>query len=377
MGKFPWKLPKGPWRCWLWLLWSCVKCPEVTKGIGDHHKSTQLRALSGKASVWSCQNPPQKACLSQKGKVKLLMSDSLSCQQLVSQSFGSPETGSGAEVQEEASQGQEDTKSLQAGMGMRRRCHWPLCLCLLSPPVPALPPSVPFGCVRTFCRCHLTLRGCCAVPSESRKECRAKERESRDDSRTSAAALGTVLPCSTQRIIALLSPLYNQHPRDTLRKSYRTQRFPFLCSWAPSAVVASQVLLSPEYSVLVSAPLCTTHTAGAPEAKLCSSSRSLIDPTASAQAPFPLPFLVITILGFWTARGRTNTLQKSRKKHHWCLKQRNQPCCRTSFFPVPGAPSCRMREGTTEMLKTGKSRIICSETDPAVGTRSLSPPLWV
>lgn len=59
----------------------------------------------------------------QKGKVKLLMSGSLSCQQPVSQSFGSPETGSGAEVHEGTSRGQEDTKSLQAGMGMSRRYH--------------------------------------------------------------------------------------------------------------------------------------------------------------------------------------------------------------------------------------------------------------
>lgn len=144
-----------------------VTALELCQMPGGHREnwrwSQKHRAKStfrkGECLIMSKLSPKGSQC--QKGKIKLLMGGTSSCQQPVSQTFGSPKAG--AEVQEETSRGQEDTKSLQAGMGMRRSCHWPLHLCLLSPPVPALPPFVPFGCVRTFYRCHLKLRAVCSA----------------------------------------------------------------------------------------------------------------------------------------------------------------------------------------------------------------------
>ena len=86
-------LPKELRRCWLLLLWTCVKCLDVTGGNTDHRESAQLRALSGKASVWSWQNHTQKASLCQKEKVNLLVPGSASHQQPASRSCGQPRAG--------------------------------------------------------------------------------------------------------------------------------------------------------------------------------------------------------------------------------------------------------------------------------------------
>lgn len=144
-----------------------------------------------------------------------------------------------------AGRGQEDTKSLQAGMGIRRRCHLPLHLCQLSPPVPALPPFVPFGCVRTFYRCHLMAAVRCPL-SHARNA--GWRKGSRDDSSTVSSRLWPLELFShappSESLLSCPSSTAST-PRGTLRNSYGTQIFPFLCSWAPSAVVTSQALLSP------------------------------------------------------------------------------------------------------------------------------------
>lgn len=185
--------------------------------------------------------------------------------------------------------------------------------------------------------------------------------------------------------------------RNTLRTTYGMQIFCFLGPWSslfscitPFCSSAPELYQEqwhhgcvPHLSVQFQLLYCFVPPTGIfTETELCFSAHSLHRCNSQCAgwrnlALFSFPFLAVTALGFWTARSRTNTLQQRRKTHRCSLKQWNQPAADLPSSRVTGTPSRRIKAGTTETPKRGKNRIICSETDPAVGTRSLSPPLWV
>lgn len=194
-------------------------CQMPTERTGGHHRSTQLRAPPGRASVWSCQKPPQKASLCQKGKIKLLMSGSSSCQQPVSQSFGSPETGSGQKCRKRLPEGRRTPSPSRQGWGWGGGA--------IDPFTSA---CCPLLCQHSLPSCLLAVSGLSiGATSCSGLVCGAlwvtpgMQSEGKGVGMTAACqqqaeALGTALPCSTQQIITLLSPLYNQHPEGHAEK---------------------------------------------------------------------------------------------------------------------------------------------------------------
>lgn len=132
-----------------------------------------------------------------------------------------------------------------------------------------------------------------------------------------------------------------------------------------SPVCNSPAIVGPKYLILFSQALqlfvrllnpVPSIQGFPPCAELCLPARSLprrsTQPTGRRnQAPFPSPSSAVTTLGFQIAEQQDKTPSEEKENHPQCSKQRAQP--------VVELPSARLR----------------SETDPAVGTRSLSPPL--